>query len=99
MSTIKNKEILSKRLSDRNLITGIGILFFVIFFVSLFAVRFINSEPIDPNRRYCADCSLKRGEDVYHSLNSNTATNEIWCENCNKWHAPRDENTPATINP
>ena len=97
MSKTKNKETSSKRLSDRNLITGIGILFFVIFFVSLFAVRFINSEPVDSNRRYCADCSLKRGEDVYHSLNSNTATNEIWCENCNKWHAPSDESIPATV--
>tara|TARA_B110000014_G_scaffold181427_1_gene130703 strand:- start:204 stop:494 length:291 start_codon:yes stop_codon:yes gene_type:complete len=93
----KNKKLVKIKSLDRNIVGGFCILLFCITFVIIFSTKFIQSESTDSDRRYCADCSLRTGQDVYHDLNDNTATNEIWCENCNKWHAPKNEDSPAII--
>jgi len=97
MSKNKNKNITPGKFRDKNIIGGLGILIFCIFFISMFALKFVNSDSPDQSRRYCADCSLRTGTEVYHSVDNNTETDEIWCENCNKWHAPKNEDLPASV--
>ena len=93
----KNKILKTGKSLDKSIIGGFGILFFCIIFMIIFSTKFMQSDSIDPNRRYCSDCSLRTGQDVYHDTDNNTSTNEIWCENCNKWHAPKNEDNPASV--
>ena len=97
MSKNKIKKTKQNKINDMNIIGGFGILIFCIIFVFIFTTRFIQSPSNDSNRKYCADCSLKTGREVYHNLDGNADTNEIWCENCNKWHAPKNENVNPQI--
>ena len=93
----KKKKIVKSK-NKNSIISGIGLLIFCFAIVSILSFRFIQSESSDSDKRYCQDCSLKTGSPVYHSLNDNLDTDEIWCENCNKWHAPKSEEFIPPIN-
>lgn len=71
-------------------ILGIFIIICISSFFISFIYRFITSESTDSTRQWCPT------HNTYHDI-SEQINNEIWCNNCKTWHAPRNESAIPSI--
>ena len=80
---IKNKK------SNLNRNTGIMPIVYIVLFCTLtfalFSYKFFTFESVDSNKQWCPT------HNTYHDINDESIDNEIWCKNCQKWHAPNQE--------
>ena len=83
------KVIKNKRISFSSLL-GIFIIICISSFFISFIYRFITAESVDSTKRWCPT------HNTYHDV-SEDIENEIWCNNCQTWHAPRDESAIPEI--
>ena len=83
------KAIKSKKISFSSVLGVLIIICISSFFIS-FIYRFITAESVDSTKRWCPT------HNTYHDVAEQT-DDEIWCNNCKAWHAPRDESVVPSI--
>lgn len=84
----KGKQI-KKKFNFTQLIRFLVVACICMFFIS-FIYKAITTETIDPTKQWCPT------HNTYHDINENF-DDEIWCKNCQTWHAPNQESRTSSI--
>ena len=72
--------------------TILGTFIIILFcgFFSTFIYQFITSNSADNTKRWCPT------HNTYHDI-TDEIEDEVWCNNCQTWHAPNDESRTPSI--